>query len=477
MTPRQTFGALLLAVLAVAVSFVLLAVYVPAAPSAPIVATPAQLKVSGAETPVSAAFYGVGIQVGTPLSSDTASLLSGTPIHYIRFPDGKSGDRMDLVNGTLYTPGEANATQPAVTLPDFISACEAIDCQAIIQLPLEIDSPGTAAYEVNYIENSLHFDPAYFELGNEPGGWTCYGTPWADWGSGCTGGTDPTTYAQEVGTYISAVRAVDPSAQFVGLGGTGSGNSNDSSWIAPLEEEDGHNLAAISIHSYVDDHIPSPDTVTLSNFFTGLSSPSSIPNILTSARQAVRAACPTCSTQVFVTEMDAVSGGQPLGSYLPTFYNGVFFAAEVTQGLNFQASNIDPFTWESEESGLITSSGPAARYTVESAFLSRLGPDEFNATVNISGVYVAVTGGNGSTELLLVNTNTSTSVNVLLTSSGLGLSGVADLWTWTSSESSPSESTPSAALLSSILLPPMSVELVTASGSPNGVGFPSPLSP
>src|SRR5271157_2674928 len=216
---RREYIVLVFLSLAVAVSFILFTVYVPSAPPVPVVGAPAQLRVSGAELPVSPAFYGVGVQVGTPLSSDTVSLLSGTPIHFIRYPDGKSGDRMDLVNGTVYTPGEANTTPAAVTLTDFVSACEAIDCKAIIELPLEIDSPGTAAYEVSYIENSLHFDPAYWELGNEPGGWTCYGTPWSDWQSGCTGGTDPTSYAQEAGAYITAVRAIDPPAQFVGLGG------------------------------------------------------------------------------------------------------------------------------------------------------------------------------------------------------------------------------------------------------------------
>ncbi|MGA8663556.1 MAG: hypothetical protein WB809_00580 [Thermoplasmata archaeon] len=377
---------------------------------------------------------------------------------------------MDLVNGTIYAPGENGTTQAQVTLADFISVCNASDCAAIIELPLEIDRPYTAAYEVGYIENTLLFHPAYWELGNEPASWTCYGVPWHDWGTDCPGGVNATSYATEVGKYIPAVRAVDPSAQFIGLGGT-----NEASWITPLEQADGHNLAAISLHSYVDDLDPNPTNLSLANFFWGLTGPTAVPRLLEAARNALEGACSTCPTRVFITEMDSVSVGQPLSAFLDTYYNGLFFAAEITQGLNSQTSNIDPFAWEGGQNGIINSSGVAPRYVVESSFFNRLGPLEYNASVNRTDVFAAVTGGNGTNELLVVNTNTTTPVAVSLNSSGLAFSGSVKVWTWSPSDSSPSESNISATAIGSVTVPALSVMLVAGVGAVTEISlFPPP---
>jgi hypothetical protein len=437
----------------------------------PVPTVSGQLRVSSAGNPISPAFYGVGIRGDRRLSSDSASLLTATPIRYLRYPDGDIGERLDAVNGTIYQYGYANTTSAALNLTGFVSLCYAIQCQAIVQLPFEIDSPSTGAYEASYLVNLLHFQPAYWELGNEPADWICFGVPWVDWASGCTGQTtSPDAFANETHAYIAAVRAVDPSARFIGLGGTGNGDADDPTWIVPLEALNGANLSAISVHTYVDDHILEPDLISTENFLSGLSSPYDLPNVLLAARQAVLVACPMCRTQIFATEMDSVSGFNPLATFLPTYYDGLFFAAEETQGLNSQAANIDPFCWEN---GLITASGPEPRYFVESAFLSALGPVQYNASVNVSAAYAAATGGGGDIEVLVANANASSNLNLSLKGSGVDLTGPVSVRTWNPTQATPSVSSESASELTTILLPPASLELLIGPGSFVGTPFSS----
>lgn len=422
----------------------------------------AELDILGGPQPISPAFFGMGIRGDVHIGATSATLLAATPVQYLRYPDGDIGERMDLVNGTLYDPGFSNTSAAPDNLSDFIGLCRSIDCHAIIQLPLEIDSPATAAYEVAYITGALGFSPAYWELGNEPAAWTCFGTPWQDWGSGCSGGTTPEQFAQVTASYIAAVRAVEPSAQFVGLGGTGQGNSDDATWITPLETIDGANLSAISIHSYVDNHIPDPQNTTVTNFFSGLQAEYSLPNIVDVARSAVHAACPNCTTQIFVTELNSVSGTEPLSIYLNTFYNGLFYAAEVTQAVNLGLGNLDPFTWEN---GFITSTGPQARYTVESQVLPGLLGESYNVSVANPGVYAALTtDASGQLSLMIVDTNSTSGVSLSFGNATLGFGDGAHVLTWTNSSASPVTSTLAGG---PIAVPSLSIVLVSGTSQEN----------
>ena len=399
---------------------------VPAGP------TNGNLTVSGTGSPVNAGVYGLNVRNDDPLPTNPSQLLSSTPSTYLRWPGGILGEKTDAVNNTVYQYGGGSA--PAtVTTQQFISLCISINCKAIIQLPLEIDSPGTAAYEVSYIEHQLGFRPAYWELGNEPAGWSCFGVLWKNWGSACSGGSGgPSAFAQETKQYIQAVRNVDPTAQFIGLGGTGQGSGNNVEWITPLEQVNGPNLAAISIHSYVDGG--GPAEATLSGFFSGLASQYALPNILIQARQAISVACSTCNTQVFVTEMGSANGGGSYGQYIGTYYDALFLAAEITQGLNFQAGDINAFAWNQQSSGWWNGATTGPKQTLYANILSLLGSTELNATVSSSqGVYTASTDGGGYTQVLIVNTN-SAQASVNLAGSNLpDLNPVSTLWTWTSS--------------------------------------------
>ena len=396
-------------------------------------ATSGNLSVSASGNPVNPGIYGVNVRSNDPEPTNAATLISQTPISYLRYPGGIIGERENLTTNAVYNYGGGQSTA-TFTTSSFINLCIQTGCKAIIQLPLEINSPSTAAFEVNFIEADLHFRPAYWELGNEPGGWSCFNSAWTKWPAGCNGGTDSIDFAQETKLYIAAVRSVDPSAQFVGLGGTGAGSGNNVQWITPLEEVNGPNLAAISIHSYVDGS--GPAAATLSGFFSGLSSQYAVPNILLQARQAILAVCSTCSTQVFITEMGSANGGGSYGQYIGTYYDALFLAAEITEGLNFQAQDINAFAWNQQSAGFWNGQSVGPKETLYSTILSLMGTTEYNATVSGSpGVYTASTEQGGYTQVLIVNTNGATA-NVALAGSQLPtVNPTATLWAWTSSAS------------------------------------------
>jgi hypothetical protein len=416
-----------------------------------------------AATPVPGAFWGVDVRSSDPEPSNAAALLRATPYTVLRYPGGIVGERDDLSTDTIYSYG-GGSSHASFGTSAFVQLCEAISCRAIIQLPLEIDSPSTAVKEVQYVEGTLGFHPAYWELGNEPAGWSCYGVAWANWGSACTGGTSPSAFASESLAYAQAVRAVDPSAQFVGLGGTGQGSGQNVRWIQPLEEVAGHYLAAISIHSYVDGS--GPAVATLQGFFGGLSSQYALPFVIQQAQSTIAAACATCATEVFVTELGSANGGGSYAQYIGGFDDAVFYAAEITQGLDFGAGNLDEFAWDIGSTGIVDSSGATyAKYTLASDLLSRMGSSEVNASVSgASNVFAAATEGNGATQLLVVNANAA-GTSVSLAGSGLPSDASATEYYWSGS-GAPSTSTVSPA--GSLTMAGPSVALVVASGSSNG---------
>jgi len=145
--------------------------------------------------------------------------IPGTPIEYFRWPEGTLADRFNMSTGVVYSPSSVAPTNES----DFVNWCGSVGCHAILQLPVEINNPSMAAWEVDYTEHQLGFHPDYWEIGNEPGLWTHFNIPWAHWSGSKTSTVSPQTYAAVVQAYIAAMRGVDPTIQVVGLPGTGLG--------------------------------------------------------------------------------------------------------------------------------------------------------------------------------------------------------------------------------------------------------------
>lgn len=426
------------------------------------------LQTSGTTTALSPTFFGVNIRNDATEPANAGTLLAASGITTLRYPGGIIAERTDLSTNTIYSYSGGTSAARFGTA-SFVQLCESIRCHAIIELPVEIDSPSTAAHEVSYVEGTLGFHPAYWELGNEPAGWPCFGAAWSEWGSGCSGGTNPTQFAEVTLAYAQAIRAVDPAAQFIGLGGTGVGSGSNVEWLTPLETTAGHYLAAVSVHSYVDG---TSGGSTLASFFAGLSSRYALPFVLQTAQAAVASACASCHTTVFVTEMNAANGGN---QYLGTYYDALFDAAEVTQGLNFGAGSLDLFAWINDGFSFVQSSGSTLpQYTLFADVLSHMrGSLVANATASgASGVYVGTVEGGGAVETLVVNANTASTASVSTSGSGLAPGFPIDLYTWASGDAAPVEK--QTTLPASLSLPALSLALVVGvEGSGGGGGFSS----
>ncbi len=102
---------------------------------------------------------------------------------------------------------------------------------------------------------SAPWDVQDWEIGNEP---------WGDWEPGWTAGTgrasnsgSPPGYAQDFLTYQSAMKAQDPSIDFLAAGGAG--NVNDQDWNAAVLQavgEAGSTVGALSLHYYTPQTLP-----------------------------------------------------------------------------------------------------------------------------------------------------------------------------------------------------------------------------
>ena len=94
-------------------------------------------------------FWGVNVlPTSAPAPAVTAS-VEGSPVTFARFPGGLAGERDNLSANALYNDS-GSAYTPPFSLTSFIAWCKALNCHAILELPAEIDSPSTAAYEVAY---------------------------------------------------------------------------------------------------------------------------------------------------------------------------------------------------------------------------------------------------------------------------------------------------------------------------------------
>ena len=141
---------------------------------------------SSEATPISPAFWGINIAAAQRFNSVDAASVAATPVNYLLFPAGTLGEEYNYTSGYL-TAGNGTQTLATTSTTQFVSSCEQIGCHAILQLPAEINRPGTAAYYANYVVHTLDFQPAYWEIGNDPSGWDHFNVSWSNWATGGAG--------------------------------------------------------------------------------------------------------------------------------------------------------------------------------------------------------------------------------------------------------------------------------------------------
>jgi hypothetical protein len=385
------------------------------------------------------------------------------------------GEGDDECNVTSNTGWAAGASGGVVTggcgysIPSFKAWCYSTTphCLSIIDLAGENNNSLEDANMANYIVHTVGFQPTYFSIGNEPSGWCYYGLPWTAWVSGapCRQPT-PLAYAWDVKNAITAVKAVDPSAQFIGIEEAW---CPDSSYIPAVAKLDGNSIAAIACHAY-----PGPIWApTTAQYFDPLdSAKNNLEYYYAEVRAHITGLCSSCSTMPI--QIGEYNGGPSTGTPAAQDreYDGsVFVAASVAQALDVGYSSFQYFNLQGG-SGCIycllnskNVESPAA--ILYSKVLTSLGSgDAYDTTVS-SSLYTNLwatlvynpTTAAGS--LLFVNANLTNTVSFALPSPYLTAGASGTVISWNSSSTYP-VTTAYASLPSQFSVPPLSTFLVTA---------------
>ncbi len=439
-------------------------------------------------------FWGTSISPRARLLPEEGDLINATPTQIVVWPGANAGEHFDPLNDTFWKNGHTTGT-PLTNESQFVAWCRSIRCEAILQVPGEIDSPSYAAEIVEYttgngtitIDNAvthepevlhdLDFQPAYWEIGNEPELWTCWQLPWTEWGAtNCeskknTGPETPTPqqYAEEVAQYIPAMRAVDPTIRFIGIPATGRANGPYSlyDWIYNTTLYNGPNLSGVAFHEYP---VSKSKIEALDQFYGAItnSTAQGASDLLTRDDQVERAiysasvnnSCTTCykTIKVFVTEIGSGLSHGANSIYVQGFPGALSLAAQMTEAMDLNITNLDLFAavLGTSNSWFNFTGEVRPDYTMYSEILNHLGttayPVSFTTSPqycvnnlslcdNLYGIGTIDPAHGDRSDLLLVNLNTTYSATFGADQLSLpGVGSVADhpleVWTWGASKTS-----------------------------------------
>jgi len=408
------------------------------------------------------AFWGVNVAAAQPFKSSDATKVAATPVTYIRFPGGVLGEEFNYTSAVLTNDKGGHMSGAATTVQAFITACDSIQCHAILQLPAEIDRPQTAAYYVSYVEKQLHFTPDYWEVGNAVQSWTHFDTPWSQWGTISKTHVSSTIFATELQKYIVAIRAVDPKAQFVALGMQLGNPNNDQSYITEIAKVDGKNLAGISVHSYASGS--APPNPTWADLLANLNGKYSLTTGVESARAYIKTGCPTCTTTVFVSEINAAETSS-YSKLLPTFAGTIYVAADTAQAIDLRLSSVDWFAYSSSYLGAWEVGNKfGQQYTLMSQMMNHLGPQTLATNVTGPSLFFgAATYGSSGLSVLLVNAEVTQSISLNLAKSGILSKALVQQEQWKNGTKGPTNS--SFTNSGSVTIPALSITILSVAKS------------
>jgi hypothetical protein len=394
--------------------------------------------------------WGTDVNIETPLNATATADLVHAGVTYVVWPSGAANDEYDYLTNELYAANGSTST-PKQNASEFVAWCESIDCHAIIGLPAEINNSHFAAGEVTYFEKTLHFSPAFWEMGNEPALWTNYNTAWDHWSASAQSTPAAMQYAILLKEYITAIHAVDASAQIIGLAGIGVSGHTGPTWVSDVMRVNGASIAAIALHVYPGSG-PLEASGNLSDFDSTLTSYGSLEVRMPGTRQAIAEGCPKCTPQILLTEFNAAPVGaiDNSGNYaefMDGFDNVPYIASEIVQGLGAGVSSLDLYDFKSSYPGAFLNESGQTRpiYPLFTTILPHLEPKVISTTIQgtVEDFFgIAATGrSNGHTVMTLLLANANPIDPVKLNVAALDLPTLTSTlsWSYTSSMSAPHE--------------------------------------
>ncbi len=443
----------------VAVIVAAIALLPSAPPGGPLPTVNATLRPGAGVGTVGPGFFAVSAQSDFLSSPVTQSLVERTPLTVFRW--GPQGEYVNLTTGVQYNDNGIAGPIGPDNISSFIAFCRAVHCRASLAVPGEINDTRIAVATVTYIEQTLGFRPAYWSVGNEPQTWNHFNEPWVDWRSSDASHVTPTEYALEVQRYISAIRTVDPTAQFVGIQSAGGDSVEASQWIAPVAQINGPNLAFVAYHPY-----PGGNGATgasLTDFFGSLTRSTAFPLGYPSAQQTIDAAC-ACGVRLIAGEFNSALGGG-YAPYLAGYPNVPYIGAGLLLAMEEGVPQVTYFTLSTPGPGfgLLEGETPRPTYYLYSVFLENLTQGTV-VSASLPGapaqVYALETVNGSRTSLFVVNANPSVNVELNLTGSGFPVAGGGTVYSWDPSAALPTVASVTGALPSTYRVPAEGVLLL-----------------
>jgi hypothetical protein len=373
----------------------------------------ASLSVGGVTGYLSPDFWGTTVSNEVWPLRDEADVLNATPAHVIVWPGAMGGEDYDPLTNTHYNTYNGTATPAPTTEAQFVAMCKAIHCTAILQVPAEIDNPSFAEEIVNYTEVNLSFRPAYWMLGNEPELWQHWKVPWSQWPTKYTTGPNPTQFGDEALAYVAKIRNVDTVTPILGLPASGCtcGYYTFSQWINGVLAVTGSKIQAVAFHEYPAGWLGNGDG-SLLDFYLTLQSSVNIPTRMVSARAAVQNACSGCNVSVFISELGSALSWSSYGQYAAGFSGALSIAAQITQAMDSNVSNLDLFAAQLPTTNSWFNQTGYARpdYALYTQIFDHLGSTVFPVNVtglggSLYGIATQAPDQSGREDLLVVNTN------------------------------------------------------------------------
>jgi Cellulose binding domain/Fibronectin type III domain len=291
-------------------------------------------------------------------------LLHTAGVDVVRFPGGTESDEYDWKTNTDVSSG---ATQP-VDFDQFATLLSQSGAQGMVTVnygtgdtvgatrsPKETGAQ-VAADWVQYANIQHHDGIKYWEIGNEVYGNGTYGADWEP-DAHCTGSSPtncgPAVYAQNVKTYIAAMKAVDPTI-VVGVVLTAPGNWPDGqtsagspqAWDQTVLSALGSQIGFADVHWYPQN--PSSVTPPGPTDAGLLGDTSQIPSMVSTLRSELTQYTGSSSVPIMITETNSVSSNP--GKQTVGLVNALYLDQDYVTWLESGVANVD---WWQIHNGLV----------------------------------------------------------------------------------------------------------------------------
>jgi hypothetical protein len=397
----------------------------------------------------SSTFWAVIAQThnSTAITSEPSvgGFLNATPITWFEYT--QETDQCNITSNALYSDAGARVGGCGFDIQSLKTWClsRGPDCHAILLLPGENNNSAEDANMANYIVHTLHFQPSYFAIGNEPMLWTHYGISWSHWKLSDHSTPTPLAYAFDVKAAIHAVRAVDPAAKFIGIEAD---CQCAGKWFSTDVQVNGPQISAIAYHSYPS--TTKKTVVTPAQLFSALTSPLNITTSYAQVRADIAGQCARCgSLPIFLAEYNSGPGWGP-SNLAGTWSGSVFLAASVVQAIRANVTMFSTFNLQSAGAGVTWSMINAQGSTgyegrLYDQLLSHLAMGEYrneSVATRVGNVWAVVTvGPAGHHTLLVVNANASSAIDLNLNNAlWIGPASAPTTYQWSPGMYSPSVS-------------------------------------